>query len=121
MGTCIIKVSKNRDLYMKWSSVVDNCTFIGTRQELLDNGEATPEDIDLADRTGTSARTLSEGGWESRGMLVMETETREHTEGLRLKREDFEEYTELMLKNRRKEAEDILINRFRRGIDLADN
>lgn len=119
MGSCIIKVSKNRDLYMKWSSVVDNCTFIGTRQELLKEREATMDAIDRADRTGTSDRIFSSDGWDGQGNLVMETSVRNHEDGLFLRREDFEKYADLLLQGNVADAEDLLVPRFVDGTDRA--
>lgn len=69
MGSQIIKVTPDRDLYMEWSSVVEAPTFIGTRAELaaylaepkvhyrqttIDHPEAIEERLARADETGSS-------------------------------------------------------------------
>ncbi len=68
MGTIILKVDPDRDLYVEWSSVVESPTYIGTRAEFLayltheiPDGYSplpgnSPEDrLARADETGTSA------------------------------------------------------------------
>lgn len=68
MPTIILRTAPDRDQYVLWSTIVDNVTHVGTRDEtmaylLAEHGrrhqpEATRA-LDAADATGTSDR----GGW----------------------------------------------------------
>jgi hypothetical protein len=83
----ILKGDPDTDLYCQWSTVVDAPTWVGTRDELVaemlahpDNysgyPDATPRQIinarvDRADSTGTSAfPEYGFGGWDTDGFIV---------------------------------------------------
>jgi hypothetical protein len=58
MGSEIIRLHPDRDLYIRWSTVVMGVTHEGTRAELrADLADRYPDiddDLDRAERTGTS-------------------------------------------------------------------
>lgn len=74
----LLKAAPDRDLYCLWSTVVDNVTWIGTRDEALRNEHA--DRVARADTYGTSVVTREdnpssdytsrEGGWDDRGFVV---------------------------------------------------
>lgn len=79
MGYEIIKVGRDVDLYMEWSSIVDAPTFAGTRAETLAylNRQADPAlrdqyqppaRLNRADQNGTSAFAMG-SGWDHTGHL----------------------------------------------------
>jgi hypothetical protein len=81
MGVAIIKPESDRDLYVLWSSVVDNVTGVGTRQEIVEfwreeYGRSSLDGLDRAlaraDATGTSDRTFRFGGWDDDDLTVAE-------------------------------------------------
>lgn len=68
MPSFIVKPTRDRDFYVRWSTVVDDVTACGSRAELLEYltkfkpyGEADPARFDRADETGTSA--VPDVGW----------------------------------------------------------
>jgi len=71
MPQYILKADRDRDLYVVWSTVVDNAVWAGTRAEL----EAEPDYDTSADRmarvevTGTSARDGT-GSWSEPTLWV---------------------------------------------------
>jgi hypothetical protein len=83
----ILKVDREQDLYVEWSTVVDNACRAGTRAEMLEalqreeprgytaNPGNAPEDrMRRADETGTSALWPSSndpfGGWNDQYLMV---------------------------------------------------
>jgi hypothetical protein len=87
MPKFVMKVDKDRDFYIEWSTVVDNWTFVGDRAEMLEYLEMAeprgytadpghrPEDrLQRADENGTSAlfpsRPPFEGAWDDRVLMV---------------------------------------------------
>ena len=96
MPKFVMKVDKDRDLYVEWSTVVDNWTFAGDRDEMLEHLQMAeprgytadpgnrPEDrLQRADDNGTSALFPRsgpfDGAWddnvlmiEQRGLLARE-------------------------------------------------
>jgi hypothetical protein len=79
MGYEIIKVARDVDLYMEWSSIVDAPTFVGTRAETLAyltrQADPTlrdeyqpPARLARADRTGTSAFAMG-SDWNDTGHI----------------------------------------------------
>jgi hypothetical protein len=90
MGRYIIKATKDRDLYMEWSAIVDAPTFIGNRAEILDylkheHGHSFDavhkhhERLRRADEAGTSALRDPmapgytgplDGEWADTGLIV---------------------------------------------------
>lgn len=86
MGAIIVKVAPDRDLYMRWSSVVDAPTHLGTRSEMAevllddhtraevkDGTAALRVEANLArcDETGTTSRIghPPTGGWDDSGLV----------------------------------------------------
>lgn len=84
MGRTIIKVAKDRDAYIEWSSVVEAPVAFGTREDFLTYRGAEPRGwiasrFDRADQCGTSAMFFGwlppeqqEGGWEDPGLIYMQ-------------------------------------------------
>ncbi len=81
MGAAIVKVDPDVDLYMRWSTVVDNATHVGTRAEMADyltgelsasNGQAERILTD-ADQHGSSAYRHRAGHWGDDGFVVHNT------------------------------------------------
>jgi hypothetical protein len=107
MGRCIIKASRDEDLYLEWSSVVDACTMVGTRSEFLASGHRE-DALDRADRTGTSDRVAQFGGWDDESLGVGTTEHRQHEGPLILERADLAAFARLLAVGNSKEAEALL-------------
>lgn len=105
MGRAIIKVSHDEDLYMKFSTIVDDITVIGTREEFLQEG-VTEQEMQRADELGSSSYR-NRGTWEAEGLEVRSPETRELGFYL-LPREKFAEYAHLMLEDKDAEAEALM-------------
>lgn len=83
MPSWIVKPSPDHDLYVEWSSVVDNAVAIGTREEMIVGGVAV-ERLDRAGRTGTSCKGFERegdgfqpGGWDDKGFILTNMETRQ--------------------------------------------
>ena len=86
MGSQIIKVSRERDLYMQWSSVVDAPTALGTRNDMVTYLDETSdirweekraadiaERLNRADETGTSSRFVPFAvGWNDKGLIFQQ-------------------------------------------------
>jgi hypothetical protein len=83
VGEAIVKAAKGRDLYLIWSSVVENAIWVGDRTGLLEHlhGDGQPqypgipsaEDrIVRADETGSSAVAPPAYGWDDKYLRVME-------------------------------------------------
>lgn len=86
MGNIVMKIDRERDLYVIWSSVVESPAYIGTRAEVAVELERdtprgyaplpgnSPEDrLARADATGTSAMYDSppfDGAFDDSGMIV---------------------------------------------------
>ncbi len=87
MGTYVLKPERGRDLYVGWSSIVDNATWIGPRDYALKMlGRDVPDGYDpkpgnspedrlaRADENGTSALWPETGGyyggWDDRALKV---------------------------------------------------
>ena len=109
MARYLIKVSRSADLYMIWSTVVDNAIDVITRREAEAEGVSS-DLIDRADKTGTSGRN-SVGGWNAPYLTVVETEVREFDDDfLCLLRKDFEEYANCIREGKIAEAETLLVD-----------
>lgn len=85
MPRYIVKAAPDIDLYVEWSTVVDNFIWSGTREELVKYGQFSgwrlniEERIARADATGTSAmwedwEGSQEGSWEDERFLVTNVE-----------------------------------------------
>ena len=99
-----MKASQDRDLYCMWSTVVDNVTYIWTREEVL---AAQPRDrVDRADKFGSSVilksenaesvYTSREGGCDHTGFIVTNIEGSPHP-FYWLKRSDLAAYLDALL------------------------
>ncbi|MFJ4702967.1 hypothetical protein ACIP5N_32910 [Streptomyces sp. NPDC088768] len=108
MGRSIIKANQDEDLYLEWSSVVDACTKFGTRAEFLASGHK-PEDMDRADRTGTSDRVAQFGGWDDEALGVGTPEHRQHQGPLILNRADLAAFARHLTVGDSQQAENLLI------------
>lgn len=115
MGRYLMKCDLNRDLYVEWSSVVDNLTWVGTRAEALRLDQTDEERVARTDRTGASTlwKVVGypvEGTWEDATIHVCNTERRE--EGVYsycLNRSDLTAYAEAMAVDDVARAEALLI------------
>lgn len=83
MSKQIIKVSRDEDLYLEWSSIVEAPTFVGDRAQLAAHLMAghfdephspakAEERIARADETGTSAIGGWGCGWDDHGEIYMQ-------------------------------------------------
>lgn len=88
MGMYIIKATRDRDLFVEWSSIVEAPTFIGTRAEILAHLDRAPEPwrgdspdarVVRAEETGTSMKRDPmapgyvgplDGAWDDSGQIV---------------------------------------------------
>lgn len=85
MGRIIIKASRDRDLYVDWSTIVEAPAFIGNRPEMLAYLQRDPLDpsntpemrLRRADSTGTSAAGDYAwfGKWEDDGLIFQQRGT----------------------------------------------
>lgn len=83
----IVKATREEDLYVEWSSIVDGPTFVGTRAQtaayLAATAPAGPADppqdrLARADASGTSAKPAADAGpgevatgaWEDTGFIA---------------------------------------------------
>lgn len=105
MGRALIKVRRDEDLYLWFSTIVDNVTMIGTREEFLQEG-VTEREMQRADELGSSSY-MERGTWEAEGLEVQCPEFREPGSYL-LPREKFAEYAHLMLEDKDAEAEALM-------------
>ena len=73
MPSFIVKPDRDRDFYVRWSTVVDDVTACGSRAELTEYltlfgkpNEADPARFDRADESGTSTQGEAAGwyGWD---------------------------------------------------------
>jgi hypothetical protein len=106
MGQMILKVSRERDLYMVWSSVVDNAVWVGTKDELVEGlvqeeakriREQIGREFERADERGTSARAFVRGGFEDTDTLLVRELDGLPPWGGKLHRKDFEAYAEALM------------------------
>ncbi|MBD3004710.1 hypothetical protein [Streptomyces sp. 5-10] len=88
--------------------MVDNVIAVGTRQQMLALGDATEEQLERADRTGTSDRLVRHGRWGGPGMFVL-PDFRTDADAYHLPRQLFLEYAQLVLEGRDEEAEALLV------------
>ncbi len=80
MGQAIVRASKDRDLYLVWSSVVDAPVAVGDRSYMLKYAErewrlsadAAQAAVTRADDNGSSARAIRFGFWDDETLPVME-------------------------------------------------
>lgn len=87
MGRIVLKVDRDRDLYVEWSGIVESLTFIGSRSEMLaylhrdapdgytpGSGNSPENRLRRADQTGTSALYPADppyyGAWDDTGFIV---------------------------------------------------
>ncbi|MER8118918.1 hypothetical protein [Streptomyces sp. NPDC094031] len=108
MGRCVIKATPDEDLYLEWSSIVDACTMVGTRADLLAAGHR-PEALDRADRIGTSDRVAQVGAWGDESLGVGTTEHRQCEGPLVLSRVDLAAFARHLAAGDSRQAEDLLI------------
>lgn len=97
MPAYIIKPTKDRNFYVRWSTIVDDVTACGSRAELTEYltkfkpyGEADPARFDRADETGTSAVPAGAfGGWDEDEFYLGQ-----YDEERAVKRADLEAYAD---------------------------
>lgn len=82
MGRYLMKCEPGRDLYVEWSSVVDNLTWVGTRAEALTLAQTDEARLARTDATGSStlwevAGYPREGAWDDLGIHVCNTTRRD--------------------------------------------
>lgn len=107
MPRYILKTVPELDLYVVWSTVVDNAVLVGDRAELVQEGFAV-EGLDLADATGTSAHSGT-GGWSGEDLFVGNATTRSEDSFFWLSRGLLTEYAQLLVADRVQEAESLLV------------
>ncbi len=81
MGAAIVKVHPDLDLYMRWSTVVDNATHVATRTEMANyltgelsaSNEQAERILTDADQHGSSAYRYRAGHWDDDGFVVNNT------------------------------------------------
>jgi hypothetical protein len=71
VGQYILKAERDRDLYVVWSTIVDNAVWAGTRLELDADPEydSAPERMARVETTGSSAHTGT-GSWDDPSLWV---------------------------------------------------
>ena len=97
-----MKCSPDLDLYVMWSSIVDNAVWVGSRAEALHLPEFDEERLVRTDKTGTS--TLRgvrgyplAGSWDNPTILVRETVRQdEGVYAYTLRRTDLAAYAETL-------------------------
>jgi hypothetical protein len=113
VGQAIVKAAKDRDLYLIWSSVVDNAIWVGNRAELLEHlqreyrrehpdstpnpGKAPEDRVARADRTGSSMIDPECYRWDDEALTVMEGSPPDGWYHIR--RERLAEYAEALLRD----------------------
>lgn len=119
MGRYLMKCAPDRDLYVEWSSVVDNAVWVGTRSEALRLPQTDPERLDRTDQTGTSTLWETEGypregSWDDASIHVSNTERRDDgVISYALSRSDLTAYAQALAENDTVRAEALLrCNRF---------
>lgn len=89
MPRFILKTAPQVDLYVEWSTIVDDATWVGTRAEALRQFDRPR--IDRADQTGTSELQGRLGAWDDEALIVQQR-------GL-LDRDKLSEYASVLLAN----------------------
>jgi hypothetical protein len=124
LPTYIYKADPDVDLYVAWSTVVDNMTSAGTRAEMLRDPDITEDRLIRADETGTSCAWQTEGypregAWDDEFLHVMEVDRREtHVYSWRLRRSDLLAYAQAYARGDDQRAEALLLpNRLCQGCD----
>jgi hypothetical protein len=117
MPSYIVKPDPDVDLYVRWSTIVDNVTALGTRAQFdhgykkdLLNGidsDWKPERFERADQTGTSAFD-GDYGWNDRWIMVHNLSVREDRHSGMLSRENFLKYCTLIYEGKQLEAENLV-------------
>lgn len=107
MGSFIVKVSPQEDLYLKFSDGEEVVTAAGTYKDLLSSKKAGKWQLGRADRFGTSALTHSTGEWDSSGIRVASL-MRDDADYYWLQREKFKQYGELIQSGNLEEADGML-------------
>lgn len=110
-----MKCEPDRDLYVEWTTVCDNATWVGTRAEALTLEQTDEARLDRTDKTGTS--TLwevkghpREGAWDDPTIIVCNTDRHEdRIYSYTLRRADLTAYAEALLADDTARAEALLI------------
>lgn len=94
----IVKCQPDRDLYVEWSEVCDDVSFVGTRQEFEGFGVPAHR-LDRADKSGSSGLGHREGtyGWKDAGFLLRSSAPSHEMEFRWLPRQNLTAYAELLL------------------------
>lgn len=101
MGRMIIKVDRDEDLYLEWSSIVEAPTFVGTRAEILRHlGDDHEYRLVQADKYGSSGYQPFVCYWDDKGEIYKQ-------EGWLL-RQDMATYAHRLLNDINAEATDLL-------------
>ena len=102
MPRFILKTATDSDLYVEWSTVVDNLVAVGDREWFISEGN-DPERLDRADKTGTSCKGFERegdgyafGAYDDNGFILHNMETRQ---GFRwLPRKNLHAYAEAVMR-----------------------
>lgn len=107
MPRLVLKAAPDRDLYIEWSTVVEQAVAIGTREQMAaylagnaDSADSVEERLRRCDETGTSAmwspQPPLEGAWDDTGLIVEQTGV--------LRRSDMAAYADALLADDRQAA-----------------
>ena len=114
MPRYILKCDRDTDLYVEWSTVVDNVTRVGTREQCIHDG-IEAERLARADKTGTSVVRFwtegdgyHEGSFEDEHLLVRNCQTIDDHGGMLLPRDRLLDYARLVYANDMAGAEVLL-------------
>jgi hypothetical protein len=70
MPSFILKASPDADIYLEWSTIVDDATWVGGRAEAQTRYPA--DRIVRADDTGTSEKSACFGAWDDESLIVQQ-------------------------------------------------
>jgi len=102
MARFILKTATDSDLYVEWSTIVDNLVAVGDREWFKSQG-IDAERLDRADKTGTSCKGFERegdgyafGSFADNGMILCNMQTRR---GFRwLPRKNLHAYAEAVMR-----------------------
>lgn len=104
MGEFVIKANPKDDLYVIWSTVVDDVTWIGTRAQVVEHLTTefgvrfnAEEHAARADENGSSVQWSRTGFWDDEAIWVMGTRPEDSVEHYELPRVNLTAYAHALL------------------------
>jgi hypothetical protein len=105
VGQAIVRTSRDRDLYIVWSSIVDAPVAVGDRAEMVTYAEqdwkldaaGAEAAVARADANGSSDCAIRFGWWDDEHLPVMEGSPSDGW--YRIRRDRLVEYAEAMLRD----------------------